>query len=108
MECIFCKIVARVVPAKVVHEDQSLLVFHDVSPIAKTHLLIIPKKHCKNMKDVDCLEGFPGQMFATVKLLAAKLSDSQSFKLICNNESAAGQVVFHLHWHFVSNDQLTD
>lgn len=106
--CIFCKIVAKQIPAKVVLETTDVLAFYDINPAERTHILIIPKTHCKNMKDVDTKSGLPAAMFEAVKSLSVRLDGNRSFKIAVNNEASAGQVVFHLHWHFISKDVLLD
>lgn len=110
-DCIFCKISNGQIPSKIIEETETVFVIKDIAPEQTTHLLIIPKLHVRNMKDVDphaadsklCLD-----MFAIVKKLSTRLkSETQSFKLACNNEAAAGQAVFHLHWHFLSKDEMS-
>lgn len=108
--CIFCKIISNQLPATIVAETDLLLVFKDINPRAKTHFLIIPKKHCVNMKDVDSINDqiLPVAFFEMVKNLSLGLDGAQEFNLLCNNGAGAGQIVFHLHWHFVSENNFAE
>ena len=108
MCCVFCKIANKDLQAKVVLESNSLLVIRDISPKSNTHLLIIPKQHFKDMTDIslDNLAVLSQEFFIMTQRLANKLTSPGHFKLVCNNGTDAGQEVFHLHWHFLSNQDL--
>jgi histidine triad (HIT) family protein len=101
MKCVFCDIINRTEEADVCYEDDDVIVFHDHFPRAPTHLLICPKKHY-----ADLMEAPPDvilKLHETVQLVARKLgADTGGFRLIVNNGSAAGQIVFHLHYHFMT------
>lgn len=103
-KCIFCNIS----PTSFVLEKESLFVIRDIAPRAKTHLLIIPKRHVRNTKslnpELDFL--FWRELLLTVQQLAATLDGEQSFVLENHNEKKGKQTVFHLHWHFLSDDLL--
>jgi len=108
-ECIFCKIIARELPAEIVAEDDEVLVIADRAPKAPVHYLIIPKKH---IADLRSLEKADAALVGTVALmaqqLAGKLSGSGSFRLVTNNGADAGQSVYHLHFHFLSGKKMLD
>ncbi len=108
-ECVFCKIIAKELPAKVIAENDLCLVIQDIAPKAPVHYLIIPKKH---VVDISCLERDDAQIPATIFFMAqelgAKLSGSGAFRLIVNNGADAGQSVPHLHAHFVSGKKMAD
>lgn len=107
--CIFCKIVQNQISAQVVAQTQDLLVFKDINPLQKTHLLIIPKIHVVDMKDENFdVETLPKQMALMVQKLSAKLQGCKDFKIVCNNGAEMGQEIFHLHWHFLSKFELQD
>lgn len=98
-DCIFCKIVAGEIPCSKVYEDDHTLAFLDINPAVKGHTLVIPKQHCRNL-----LDGEPETLkacMATAKKVAHGLLEwgVDGVNLLQNNEPAAGQVVFHIHFH---------
>jgi histidine triad (HIT) family protein len=107
-ECIFCKISNKEIPSNFIFETKSIFVIKDINPSDKTHLLIIPKIHIINMASID-LENdqtFCQDFFLVTAKLAKHLSGNKSFKILCNNGSESGQIVMHLHWHFISKDDF--
>lgn len=108
-ECIFCKIIARELPAKVVVENDETIVIQDVAPKAPVHYLIISKKHISDVMVLEKTDApLVAKMFLMAKHVAEKLSGSQAFRLIINNGRDAGQSVFHLHFHFLSGKKMLD
>ena len=103
---IFSKIIDREIPASIVYETDSVIVIKDIKPIAPIHYLIIPKLPIIDMKDPRLDTALAAELVKTVQYLAAQLSGDQSFNVLSNNGAAAGQVVMHLHWHFVSGRNL--
>jgi histidine triad (HIT) family protein len=101
-ECIFCKIIAKEIPAKIIFENDACLAFHDINPRAKIHVLIIPKKHIATVNDLtaDDKENM-GEMLLAAKTVAEKL-DMKSYKLLVSVGKEAGQEIFHLHMHVMS------
>jgi histidine triad (HIT) family protein len=100
--CIFCKIAAGQIPSKIEYQDESCLAFHDINPRAKTHLLIIPKKHISTIKDVeDGDEAIMGRLILVARDLGKKLQ-LQSYKLLISVGKEAGQEIFHVHLHLMS------
>ena len=102
-DCVFCKIIAGNIPSKIITQTDSFIVLQDIAPQAPIHYLIVPKKHVTDLsscrdEDRDLLADM---MLATSKL-SSQLDDPKSFKLITNNGHAAGQRVFHLHFHFLA------
>ncbi len=108
--CIFCKIVAKQIPAGIVYEDDDVLAFKDINPAAPVHLLVIPKQHVATLSD--CTEAHAavlGKMMALVPKLAAEHgiavktgADGESsggFKTLINSGPDGGQEVYHLHLH---------
>jgi histidine triad (HIT) family protein len=102
--CIFCKIVAGKIPSRKVYEDDEILAFHDIHPVAPVHFLMIPKRHILSMAQLT-----PGDaaLMARMLLLAPKLALQEGcepypqggFRLVCNNGMGGGQEVHHLHMH---------
>ncbi len=110
-DCIFCKIVAGEIPASKVYEDDHVLAFLDITQVTKGHTLVIPKKHYRNVLDMDAETA--GQVFSVVPTLARQLKEklgANGLNIVNNNEEVAGQTVFHTHIHllprFDKNDGL--
>jgi len=102
MECIFCKIVKGEIPSNKVNENDNFLAFYDINPIAKVHVLIIPKNHYEKFDETP-LELMP-ELAQFIKETAKKL-DITDYRLITNNGKGAGQEVFHLHIHLVADPE---
>lgn len=98
-DCIFCKIVDGVIPSKKIYEDDDLIVFFDIKPMAKVHFLLVPKLHVETLKDCDASHQ---TLLGKMLLLAPKLAAEQGltgFKTLINTGREGGQEVFHLHMH---------
>lgn len=98
-DCIFCKIISGVIPAKKIYEDDDVIVFNDIKPMAKTHFMIVPKIHVETLKDCDTTHQV---LLGKILLLAPKLAAEQGlmgFKTLINTGREGGQEVFHLHVH---------
>ena len=107
IDCVFCKIIRREIPSIIIKENDHVLVVKDLHPMAPVHYLIIPKKHMHDMRDVtDDDKETLWEMSKMVKDLAEELDDPKSFNIISNNGAAAGQTIFHMHWHFISGKNL--
>lgn len=103
-DCLFCKIAASQIPAKVVHADEELVAFEDISPQAPMHLLIIPVKH---VSGVGHLAEAHDALMGRAMRLAAKLAADRGFgesgyRIIVNSGPDAGQSVPHLHLHVMA------
>jgi histidine triad (HIT) family protein len=99
-ECIFCKIIAKEIPAYLIHEDDATVAFLDVSPRAPGHAMIIPKHHSPNI--VDLPNELVGPLFEAVKKVAERLAKAlgpDGFTIGMNQGSISGQSVPHLHVH---------
>jgi histidine triad (HIT) family protein len=98
-DCIFCKIVAGNIPSKTIFEDDEIIAFHDIRPLAKVHFLIVPKAHIETLKDCTAEhQALLGKMM----LLAAQLAAEQGltgYKTVMNVGREGGQEVFHIHLH---------
>jgi histidine triad (HIT) family protein len=98
--CVFCKIVAGQIPARKVHEDDELLVFHDIHPWAPVHVLVIPKAHVDTLYEVGpAHEALLGRMLALAPRLMRDLGVDQGFRVVVNTGRDGGQEVWHLHMH---------
>jgi len=110
MTCIFCKIIKQEIPSYKIYEDQHTYAFLDINPVNKGHTLVIPKKHYKNIYDIP--EDQLKHLISTVKKLTPiikQVTKADGISITQNNESAAGQVVFHIHFHIIPKfkDQTT-
>jgi len=101
-DCIFCKIVAGELPAKVVQEDEHTLAFLDINPWTRGHALVIPRRHARNLLDID--EEDLAHVMAAAKQLALRMREKlgcDGINLLVSSEPAAWQTVFHLHAHVI-------
>jgi histidine triad (HIT) family protein len=100
--CLFCKIGAKQIPAKLVYEDDDVFAFEDISPQAPTHILICPRKHFAALHDAETGDQ---ALLGKLQQVAAKLAtdrDLQSgYRTVFNSGAGAGQSVFHLHLHLL-------
>lgn len=108
MSCLFCKIAAREIPARVIHETDTLLAFHDISPAAPVHVLIVPKRHIATLVDLTQEEApLVGDMVITARTLAESLGvATRGFRLVWNAGADGGQSVFHIHLHLLGGRGL--
>ena len=105
-DCIFCKIANGDIPSKTLYEDEEFKVILDVGPATRGHALILPKNHYANLYEL------PDETAVKVMLLAKKMAvlmteklGCDGFNLVQNNGKAAGQTVFHLHWHVIPRSE---
>ncbi len=101
-DCIFCKIINGDFNTKFVYEDENAVVFNDINPKAKTHLLVVPKLHVESLNELDDIE-LLGQLMNVVKKVT-KQEGIKSYRTVINTGKEAGQEVFHLHIHILSGD----
>lgn len=108
MSCIFCKIVKKEVPSKIVYEDEMVLAFEDIAPQAPIHILVIPKKHYPtllemNENDKELL----GHIFMVIKKIAKQKGvEERGFRVVMNCNPEAGQTVYHIHFHLLAGRQM--
>ncbi len=109
-ECVFCKIVRGEIPCTKVYEDDSVLAFDDIHPMAPVHVVIIPKNHISTLMDVDTEKNnIMNRLIAAVQKVAQlKKIDISGFRTAINCNAEGGQVVFHLHVHVLGGRKLQD
>ncbi|HBL98122.1 TPA: histidine triad nucleotide-binding protein [Candidatus Dependentiae bacterium] len=109
MKSIFSKIIAREIPAKIIAENDEVIVIEDIAPKAAIHYLIIPKLE---VRDIQSLAAQDFQVVEPIFKMAQQLSrtvpGAEHFRLLINNGERAGQRVFHLHVHFLAGQLLGD
>ena len=106
--CVFCRIVAREAPAEILHETETVLAFRDIRPGAPTHILLIPKEHVRDVRDLE--DRHAGMVLdllqAAAHLAKTERVDESGWRLVSNVGSDAGQAVFHLHFHLLGGRKL--
>lgn len=106
-ETIFSKIIDRRIPAKIAHEDDLCLAFHDIAPQAPTHVLVIPKKPIASLAEVeDGDAAILGHLVVVATRLAAELGLADGYRLVVNCGRDGGQSVDHLHVHLLGGRPL--
>lgn len=110
MDCLFCQIIKKEIPAQIVYEDEEILVFKDINPKARIHLLIVPKKHIVSLNEISESEKeILGKILYQTKILAKEFKVSKNgYKVVINSGKGAGQTIEHLHFHFLSGEELKD
>jgi len=109
MECLFCKIVDKTIPADWVYEDDQVIAFNDINPQAPVHQLIIPRQHIATINDLDTSHKLlVGHMVTVARDLAAEAGMAENgYRLLFNVNSGGGQEVYHIHLHLVGGRQMT-
>ena len=101
-DCIFCKIVAGSIPSRKVYEDDDVLAFHDIHPIAPVHFMIIPKRHVDSLAQCDeSHRELLGKIMLHAPRLAVEQGLNDGFRLLVNTGRGGHQEVFHLHVHVI-------
>jgi len=102
-DCVFCRIAAKEIPAKIVYEDAEIIAFDDIRPQAPVHVLIIPKEHYASLNDMPA-----GRIKAIADILAkapaiaeSKEVKASGYRLVINTGPDSGQDVFHIHVHLL-------
>ena len=108
MNCIFCKIVAGEIPSAKVYEDEKVLAFRDIQPMAPTHILVIPKTH---IPSVDGITPENSSLVAHIFEVIPKIAEAEGlisgYRVVSNCGPDAGQTVPHLHFHILGGRELT-
>ena len=107
-DCLFCKIVAGVIPSTKVYEDEIVFAFRDIAPQAPTHILVIPKAHIASVADVTAENsGVVAHIFEVIAKIAKDEGLEEGFRVVSNCGAHAGQTVHHLHFHILGGKQLS-
>lgn len=101
MHCLFCRIAAGGLPAKLIHEDDALVAFHDIKPQAPVHVLIVPRRHIGTLNELSAEDDeLVGKMLRRAAVIARDLGIAErGYRTVFNCNHEAGQTVFHLHLH---------
>ncbi len=108
MSCLFCKIAAGEIPAKLVYEEKHIIAFHDIAPQAPHHILIIPRKHIATITDFQFEDNeLIGDMMLVAKKIAADLKIADpGYRVLMNCNPHGGQAVYHIHFHLLGGRQM--
>jgi len=106
--CLFCKIINKEIPSTIVYEDEEVLAFRDIHPIAPVHILVIPKKHIKSLNELEEQdELLVGKIYTVINKIAKQEEiDEKGFRVIVNCGEDGGQEVKHLHFHLLGGKKL--
>jgi histidine triad (HIT) family protein len=101
--CLFCRIANDEITAKKVYDDPDVVAFQDINPQAPTHVLVIPRKHIASLDDLtDADATTVGTVVVRIGEIARKLGlNSEGYRVVANTGEAAGQTVFHIHFHLI-------
>jgi len=107
--CIFCKIVRKEIPAKIVYEDDDIMAFYDINPQAPIHVLVIPKKHISSLAEVQDEDlQLLGKLLLGASKVAKKLGISEDgYRVVINTNRDAQQTVFHIHVHVIGGRPMS-
>lgn len=105
--CLFCKIIKKEIPAKVIFENDQVLGFVDIYPQAKKHYLFIHKNHTSNVNELAENTGALGEIFMAMKKFSQDENlEGEGFRIVTNVGPNAGQTVFHTHFHLLAGERL--
>jgi len=106
--CIFCRIAAKDVPATLVHDDEEIVAFRDLSPQAPTHILVIPKRHIASLDHASDADGaLLGRLLLVAQRVAAADGRANGYRVVTNCGPAAGQSVLHVHLHVLGGRPMS-
>ncbi len=106
-DCLFCRIISGEIPSKKIYEDDRAYAFEDINPQGPTHVLVVPKKHIRGLKEAGTEDA---ELIGYCQLVAAKIARQRSiedgYRTVLNVGPKAGQSVFHLHVHLIGGRNL--
>lgn len=107
-DCLFCKIARGEIPSNKVYEDDDVLAFYDINPVAAIHILVIPKKHIASVAHMEKEdEALVGKIYGVINKIAEKKGfKDKGFKVVVNCGEDGGQEVMHLHFHILAGENL--
>jgi len=106
-DCLFCRILKGEIPAKKVYEDEHVFAFEDINPQAPTHLLLIPKRHVRGLKEAEAADAeLIGRLHLAAAEIARKRGIEDGYRTVLNVGPKSGQSVFHMHVHLLGGRNL--
>ncbi len=101
-DCIFCKIITGEIPGRKIYEDDDVLAFHDIAPVAPVHFMLIPKRHIASLADCTADDAaLLGKLMALIPQLTRELGLKDGFRTVINTGKVGRQDVYHLHIHVI-------
>lgn len=105
--CLFCKIVRGEIPCRMLYEDDEILAFHDINPVAPVHFMLIPKTHLGSLVETaDEHAALLGRMLVLAPRLASEQGLTNGFRTVINTGKGGGQEIFHLHMHIIGGGSI--
>lgn len=106
-DCLFCKIARGEIPSRKVYEDDEVLAFHDIHPVAPVHFMLIPKRHIVSLLEAEATQQeLLGKMLLLAPQLAREQGLDNGFRTVINSGKGGGQEVFHLHIHVIGGGNI--
>ena len=106
-DCLFCKIIRSEIPCAKVYEDDEVLAFHDIHPVAPVHFMLVPKLHLASLADArDAHAALLGKMLLLAPRLAKEQGLEGGFRTVINTGRGGGQEIFHLHVHVIGGGNI--
>ena len=108
-ECLFCRIAAKSIPAKIVHEDEGVVAFEDIHPQAPVHILLIPRRHVSSLNEAsEADRALLGDLLLAARRLAKEKGiETSGYRVVMNTMAGAGQSVFHVHLHLLGGRKFS-
>ena len=107
-DCLFCKIAAKEIDAKIVYETDDIVGFQDINPVAPTHILFIPRRHVESASDLVAADGgLLGALFEAIGEVASEAGIPGGHRIVTNVGPDAGQSVQHLHFHLIGGRNMS-
>ncbi|MGL5123799.1 MAG: HIT domain-containing protein [Fusobacteriaceae bacterium] len=106
MPTLFTRIINREIPAEIIYENENIIIIKDINPVAKIHLLVIPKKEIPTLNDISQENKYLlGEIFFSIAEIAKELKiDKDGYRVIANCNNYGGQEVFHIHFHILAGE----
>lgn len=107
--CIFCRIISKEIPSRIVYEDDLILAFDDINPQAPVHVLVIPKEHFESLNSV---ADDRAELLSHILLKAQEIADikgirKSGYRIVLNTARDSGQEVYHIHFHILGGRRMT-
>jgi histidine triad (HIT) family protein len=108
-DCLFCRLIAGEIPANIVHQNDHVVAFKDITPQAPTHVLVVPRRHIASLNDLSPADdALIGEMIRTAANIAQEAGHAdRGYRTVFNCNADAGQTVFHVHLHLLGGRKLT-
>jgi histidine triad (HIT) family protein len=106
-DCLFCRIIRGEIPCREVYQDEEVLAFHDINPVAPVHFMLVPKLHLDSLAEAgDAHTALLGRMMLLAPRLAKEQGLDHGFRTVINTGKGGGQEIFHLHIHIIGGGNI--